>query len=95
MTKQFIITMGLENIDIGQIVQSTGHYLDVEDSKIVYFITASKDGRYTSVIIPGIVMSDEYRTENTRAIKVEPITDPQFKDKINKLLGSKENISFW
>ncbi|MBI4020422.1 MAG: hypothetical protein HY367_03755 [Candidatus Aenigmarchaeota archaeon] len=70
----------------------------IAGKKVAYFTSTniSRDGVYTGVIVEGVVVSGQYRTEDCKlAVDVEPITGPKFKSKVIKELGREGTVNIF
>src|SRR3989338_182178 len=76
---------------------SSASMRDIEGKKVIYFVSTDT-GNYGSfdVIVPGVAVSDFYRTPNNQdAIYVEPITDVEFRSRVTEALSKGRHVSFW
>jgi hypothetical protein len=71
-------------------------YLEVDEKKIIWFTSRRGINGIEGVVVPGIVASSKYKTENGAVvIDVEPVKDEGLRKKITDALKEKGPISFW
>ena len=76
-------------------IQYPSQFVDVDGTKIVYFRSLTGVG-YKVVVVPGIVVSDEYLTEyNALVVDVEPITDSALRKRLEEMLKKDGYVNFW
>jgi len=77
-------------------ISATG-YVDVGDKKVVYFETTSSDDNLCSVVVPGVVIRNEYKGRfDNPTVDVDPITDFDFRSQVRAALKAEnKKIHFW
>lgn len=75
--------------------RSASNFLTIDGRRFAYFLNS---GRETSVMVPGEVIGETYRTGDNgckQAVKVAPVQDPATREEITKRLGRYGDVCFW
>ena len=89
-------TLGRNELSDTPNIRSPEYYLDIDGRKVVYFLSKWED--MTTVVVPGVVVSEVYpvgETKSRKAVDVEPIKDTKFKSKVTERLKNQGNLTFW
>ena len=99
---QFLIEPEYPLSQDGTMRRDPTRYIRINDKRIVYFISKSTiDSDMDRLIVPGIVVSEEYRTrKNAPTIDVKVIEDGYLKGEIQDRLGfvgpiKNNQVIFW
>jgi hypothetical protein len=99
MVKQLLIRKEWEKPHNPEDIVSPTSYLNVDGQKIAYFTRHSENPNGGFIlIVPGVVVGEEYKTEHgALAVDVQPI-DPSYRDKVRTAIKEQEAnilIDFW